>query len=81
MEGIPNFESLESRIDKRIEELASREEMNSQDIFSDIVTFAGIAQEDEDAKFYFEELAEKLGLSFEEMIGYATKKANQENSE
>lgn len=51
--------------------------MNAEDIFSDIVTFAEICKEDEDAKAYLEEVAEKIGISTEEMMQYAAKKAEE----
>lgn len=75
MEAAPNFENRESIIDKLIEDLAQKEEMDPQDILSDIVTFFELSQEDDDAKFYFEELAEKIGISFEEIMEYAAKKS------
>lgn len=75
MEKLRNFENRESIIDKLIEDLAKKEEMNPEDIFSDIATFLELSQEDENAKFYFEELAEKIGISFEEIMEYATKKS------
>jgi hypothetical protein len=77
MENLPNFENNEAVIDMKIEELALAEEMAPEDIFSDILTFAEIAKEDEDAQFYFEELAEKLGITFDEMMKYANGKLNE----
>ena len=81
MEQVPNFESKENQeeiIDHLIDTLAEKEEMNPEDIFSDIITFIKLSQEDEDAKFYLEELAEKIGISMEKMTEYAIKKS-QEN--
>ena len=81
MEQVPNFESKENQeeiIDHLIDTLAEKEEMNPEDIFSDIITFIKLSQEDEDAKFYIEELAEKIGISMEKMTEYAIKKS-QEN--
>lgn len=75
MEGVPNFENREAVIDGLIADLARREEMNPEDIFSDITTFAGICREDEDARSYLEELAERIGISAEEMSEYANKKS------
>lgn len=77
MKEIPNFENRELVIDGLIQNLAEKEGMSSDDIFSDIVTFIEISEGDEDAKFYFEELAEKIGISFEEMMGYARKKSKE----
>ena len=74
MEG---FENRESFINKLIEDLATREGMNSEDIFSDIITFAELYKTDEDAGAYLEEVAEKIGISFEEMLEY-TKKLREE---
>jgi hypothetical protein len=76
MENLPNFENNEAALDRRIEELAAREGMPTEDIFSDIITFAELAKEDEDAKYYFEELGEKLGVPFEVILEYANKKAS-----
>ncbi len=81
MEQLPNFESKENQeaiIDRLIDTLAEKEGMNPEDIFSDIITFTKLSQEDEDAKFYLVELAEKIGISLEEMIAYGIKKAKEE---
>lgn len=77
MENVPNFEGRESIVDRLIEELAQKEGMDPQDIFADIITFIELSQEDEDARFYFEELAEKIGVSFDEMMEYAITKAKE----
>lgn len=66
-----NLESRESFIKRMIEELAQKEEMNPDDIFSDIITFGEIYEDDEDAAGYLEEVAERIGVSFEEMLEYA----------
>ena len=68
-----NFESRESVIDRMIEELAQREGMNPDDIISDIITFAELLEEDEGARGYFEELAERMGISLEEILEYSRK--------
>jgi hypothetical protein len=47
--------------------------MKSEDIFSDIITFAEIYETDEDAGAYLKEVAEKIGISFGEMLEYARK--------
>ena len=78
MEKPPSFENKESResvIDGLIEKLAQEEEMDTENIISDIVTFLEISQEDENAKAYLEEVAEKIGISIEEMMRYAADKA------
>jgi acetylornithine deacetylase/succinyl-diaminopimelate desuccinylase-like protein len=77
MEGLPKFESRESAIDKLIKNLAEKEGMSLDEILSDIITFTEISKEDEDAKAYFEELAERIGISFDEMMAYALKKAEE----
>jgi len=77
MEKLPNFENREKEIDNLIENLAEREGMSSEDIFSDIITFAEISKEDEDAKAYLEEVAEKIGISPDEMFEYALKKTEE----
>lgn len=51
--------------------------MNVEDILSDIITFAEICQEDDDAKSYFEELADRIGISSEEMLEYVNKKVEE----
>jgi hypothetical protein len=74
MEGHENFESNESYIDGLIEGLATGEGMDSEAIISDIVTFAAILEEDDGVSGYFEELAERLGIPYEQIIEYARKK-------
>ena len=72
MEQFPNsFESPESPIDRLIDELAEREEMSADDILSDIMTFVELSETDEDAAAYLEEVAEKLGISLEDLKKYA----------
>lgn len=75
MEKMPSFESKESVIDALIEKLAEKEEMNPEDIISDIVTFLELSEEDETAQEYLKEVAEKLGISTKEMMDYAADKA------
>jgi len=77
MEKPPNFENRESVIDGLIESLAEREGMNSEDIISDIITFAELSEEDEGAKGYIEEVAERIGIPYDEMIVYVIKKAKE----
>jgi hypothetical protein len=72
-----NFESRESVIDKMIENLAEREGMNPDDILSDIVTFLELSREDGDAVAYLEEVAERIGIPLDELMEYATKKAEE----
>lgn len=71
MEKMPDLEGNEIYIERRIEEIARIEGVSKDDIISDISTFAELMSEDGDAKFYFVELAEKVGISTEEMIKYA----------
>jgi len=73
MEGLSNFENKESIINKLIEDLAIQEEMNSEDIFSDIITFSELYETDKDAGAYLEEVAEKIGVSFGDILEYAKK--------
>jgi hypothetical protein len=75
MEKPPSFESKESVIDSLIEKLGEEEGMNAENILSDIVTFLELSQEDESAKGYLEEVAEKIGITIEEMMRYAAGKA------
>jgi len=74
MENFEQRENREKEIDALIENLAQVEGMSVEDIFLDIITFAELCQQDEDAKGYFEELAEKLNLPVDEVIEYAIKK-------
>lgn len=71
MERIPNPESREAFIERRIIEIAEVEGIDAEIVFSDLATFAEILETDRDAEFYFEELAEKIGISAEELIKYA----------
>ena len=71
--NMESFEDRESVIHKLIEGLAAKEEMNSENIFSDIMTFSEIYETDEDVGAYFVELAEKIGISFQEMLEFAKK--------
>ncbi|MSU54764.1 MAG: hypothetical protein EXS48_02970 [Candidatus Staskawiczbacteria bacterium] len=76
-----HFKTPEERaeeIDGLIENLAQNEGMSADDIFSDVNTFAEICQEDEDAKAYFEELAERLNMPAEELIEYAINRTKEE---
>jgi acetylornithine deacetylase/succinyl-diaminopimelate desuccinylase-like protein len=73
MEELPNFEESESVINKLIEDLATQEDVNADDIFSDIITFSELSEEDEDAGEYLKEVAEKIGITVEEMFEYAKK--------
>mgnify|MGYP001559876044 CR=1 FL=1 len=78
MEKPPSFENKESGepvIDGLIEKLGEEEGMNAEDIISDIVTFLELSQEDEGAKEYLGEVAEKIGINIEEMMRYAADKA------
>jgi hypothetical protein len=54
--------------------VAEREEINAEDIKSDIITFAPHVQNESSNPEYFEELAELLGVSAEEITAYAIKK-------
>lgn len=76
MEKIPNFRSIEE-IDRLFEDYAVREEIDPDDALSDLMTFAEIAKEDEDAAVYLEALAEELGISVEEVIYYVAQKAKE----
>jgi len=71
----PNLEELERRIDGLVGELAEREGMNPDDILSDIVTFAPYDGNDAANPDYLEEVAERMGISVDEMRTYALKKA------
>jgi len=76
MEGPPNFESRESVIGKLIDVLAEKEEMNPEDILSDIRVFAPYEGNEDPNPYYLDEVAEKIGISPEEMRAYAIKKAD-----
>jgi hypothetical protein len=78
MEQPPSFENKESKesiIDGLLAALGEAEGMSAEDILSDIVTFMELSQEDEGAKVYLEEVAEKIGVTIEEMMRYSANKA------
>ena len=65
------FENPEPNFDRLIEDLAEREEMSPDDIRSDFITFAEIAEEDPDALAYFEIIAEKINVTTQQVVEYA----------
>lgn len=71
---LDNFESREREIDLLIENLATQEGMDPNDILSDAMTFLELSTQDQDATAYLEELSEKLGIPYDEIIRYITKK-------
>jgi hypothetical protein len=70
MEGIQNPRTPEE-IAQIIENFAEQEGMELDDLYSDIVTFTELLEEDNNAGGYFEEIEEKTGLSRVEIIGAA----------
>lgn len=78
MEKSPTRESKESLnefIERRIGEVARAEGMEKENVFSDMITFAELLEEDDDVKYYFEELAEKMStpefsISTEDLIEF-----------
>ena len=64
MENIPNFENREreAEIDKLIGELAEKEEMNPEDVLSDIITFAPVEGNEDPNLEYLDMVAECAGL-------------------
>jgi len=84
MEGYKTPKEREAEIDRLIENLAEREKAEGfglDEIKFDIITFALLSEEDVGAEGYFEELAEKIGISKEEMVQYAIKKAQEYTEE
>lgn len=77
-ENLRNQEQREEEIEARIEQLAEQEGMTLDDILIDMMTFIELIGFNEDAGAYFQVLAEKLGISFEEIIDYAQKIAEDE---
>jgi hypothetical protein len=75
MENYENFESQEVKIERLIDNLAQKEEMDPNDIISDIVTFAPYEDNETSNPEYFEEVAERLEISLDELNAYAVKKA------
>ncbi len=82
MEGVgnnPNKEFAEmteermGEIERLIEGECKKVEMYPDAVYDDMATFYGLGQEDESAKGYFEALAERLGITIEEMLKYAEK--------
>ena len=74
MENFEHRELGEEEIDFRIENLAQKEGMDAENIFSDITTFIEMYEEDKNVIGYFEELASQIGISVDEMIECAIKK-------
>jgi hypothetical protein len=72
---IEQLEQRELVIDKLIEDLAKKEEMNSDDILSDIIVFAPYEQNESANPDYIEQVAEMIGITPKEMTRYAIKKA------
>lgn len=62
------FEFAEAVIEGRVDEFAAREEMSSDSMLSDFVTFAEIGEE---AGGYFEEVSEKTAVPIAELIAYS----------
>ncbi len=81
MEGLPNFENREAEIDQMIEDFAKQEGMTAEDILCDIIVFAPYDGNDASNPDYIEEVAERLGISVEEMTKYAIKKAKEQMEE
>ena len=77
MERPPNFENREAAVDQLIHKLAESEDMNFDDIMSDIITFAAYELNDSSNPEYIDRVAEKIGISSEEMSDYAIKKAKE----
>lgn len=75
MKEIPSFENRESAIDKLINDLAKKENMNPDDILSDIIVFAPDERNDTANSDYIDQVAEMIGISSEEMSLYAINKA------
>ncbi len=74
MEEFESIENKEEIIDGLVETLASKEGMDPDFIISDIAMFAPYEGNDAVNLEYLAELAEKLGISVEEMHAYAIKK-------
>jgi len=78
MEGPPQFEDQETIIDGLIDKLAENEGMNPEDILADIIVFAPYEGNENANPDYIDEVAEKMGISSEELTAYAIKKATEE---
>lgn len=81
MENIPGFENRETVIDRLIDELAKREEMETEDILSDIITFAPYEGNEASNPDYLDVVADKIGIPYEEMREYALKKLKDQIGE
>jgi len=77
MEQPPTPESNEVRVERLIATLAAQEGMTPEDIISDIIVFAPHPENQYSNPEYFEELAERLSISIEEMNEYALEKFKQ----
>jgi len=81
MEGLPKFEDRESIIDNLISKLAENEGMNEDDILCDIIVFAPYEGNELSNPDYLDEVADRIGISYEEMREYANKKAKEQTGE
>ncbi len=77
-ERIPTPESLEVRVERLIADLAEQEGMTKEDIISDVIVFAPHPDNAFANPAYIEDIAEKMGISVEEMTTYALDKYNKE---
>ncbi len=77
MEKMPNFEGREREIDQMIERLAEMQEMTSDEIMSDLATYAPYEGNEDPNQEYLNEVAEMMGISVEELTAYAIKKAQE----
>lgn len=75
MEKPPSLESRESIIDGLINNLAEREGMSPEAVLSDIITFAPYEGNADPNPDYLDLVAEKIGITSQEMSAYAIKKA------
>jgi hypothetical protein len=79
--GENDIEQREKVIDRLLVELGQREEMDPADILSDIITFAPYDGNESVNLEYLAEVVERMGVSLEEMSGYAVRKAQDQENE
>jgi hypothetical protein len=81
MEGFQRPKTVEE-ITKIIENFAEQNEMAVEDLFSDVLTFAELAEAGDGTEEYFIEMEELVGISRAEMIQAANAyKESQESEE
>lgn len=77
MEHPENFESRERVIDQLVSNLEKQEGMEPDFILWDIIRYSPVEGNDAANPEYLQEIAEKVGISIDEMNIYALQKARE----